>query len=170
LLQVVQATQLPAALAGIFHVVVTVAVLAAIIQAFWRRRPNKQEMGKDDGRLDLRLALLAAGTLLVTPYSSSYDTPLLMLSIIPLLARSWRDGWDGIELTAVTALLVLPYAQPFAVGIHVPFACLSLLLWFGVLYRRFQKERPAQPAVAAGGAVQGQAGSTRLAAASQTFS
>jgi len=165
-----QGAGMPAALAGFFHVLVTVAVLGAIIQAFWRWRPNKHKMGKDDGRLDLRLALLAAGTLLVTPYSSSYDTPLLMLSIIPLLARSWRDGWDGIELAAVTALLILPYAQPFAVGLHVPFACLALSLWFGVLYRRFQKERPAQPAVAAGGAVQGQAGSTRLAAASQTFS
>jgi alpha-1,2-mannosyltransferase len=89
------------------------------------------------------LALLAAGTLLTTPYSLSYDTPLLMLSVIPLLARSWRDGWDGIELVSVTALLIMPYAQPAAVGSHVPFAFLALLLWFGVLYRRFQKETPA---------------------------
>jgi hypothetical protein len=135
-----------------------------MIQAFWRGKSNQQEMGKEDGRLDLRLGLLAAGTLLTTPYSLSYDTPLLMLSIIPLLARSWRDGWDGIELASVTALLLLPYAQTLAVGSHVPFAFLVLLLWFGVLYRRFQKERPAQPAVSARGTLRGQAGSSGLAA------
>src|SRR5437667_8815119 len=83
-------------------------VLAGIIQAYWRRKSIKQELAKEDGRLDLRLALLAAGALLATPYSLSYDTPLLMLSIIPLLARSWRDGWDLMELASVTALLILP--------------------------------------------------------------
>jgi alpha-1,2-mannosyltransferase len=156
---------MPAVLAGFFQVVVSVAVLTAVIQAFWRWKSNMKELGKEDGRLDLRLALLAAGTLLATPYSLSYDTPLLMLSIIPVLARNWRDGWDGIELTSVTALLMLPYAQPLAVGSHVPFAFLALLLWFGVLYRRFQQERPGQPAVSARRAVRGQAGSTGLAAA-----
>jgi len=159
-----QGAGMPAALAGFFHVVVSIAVMAAIIQAFWRGKLNQQEMGKD-GRLDLRLALLAAGTLLVTPYSLSYDTPLLMLSIVPLLARSWRDGGDGIELASLTMLLIMPYAQLLAVGTHVPFAFLVLLLWFGVLYRRFQKERPVQPAVAALGGVRGQAGSAGLPAA-----
>jgi alpha-1,2-mannosyltransferase len=141
-----QGAGMPAALAGLLQVVVSVAILTVIIQVFSRWKSNKQEFGKEDGRLDLRLALLAAGTLLTTPYSLSYDTPLLMLSVIPLLARSWRDGWDGIELASLTALLILPYAQPLAIGSHVPFACLALLLWFGVLYRRFHKERPTQPA------------------------
>jgi alpha-1,2-mannosyltransferase len=141
-----QGAGMTAALAGFLQVVISVAVLTVIIQVFLRWKSNKQELGKEDGRLDLRLALLAAGTLLTTPYSLSYDTPLLMLSVIPLLARSWRDGWDGIELASVTALLILPYAQPLAIGSHVPFAFLALLLWFGVLYRRFQKERPTQPA------------------------
>jgi hypothetical protein len=68
-----------------------------------------------------------------------------MLSVIPLLARSWRDGWDGIELASVTVLLTLPYAQFLAVGSHIPIAFLVLLFWFGVIYRRFQKERPTQP-------------------------
>ncbi len=153
-----QAAGMPAALAGFLQVCVSVAVLAAIVQAFWPKA-NKQELGKEDGRLDLRWGLLAAGTLLTTPYSLSYDTPLLMLSIIPLLARSWRDGWDGIELTSVTALLMLPYAQLLCGAWHVPFAFLALLLWFGVLYRRFQKEKPTQPA-AVRGTVRGQAGST----------
>jgi glycosyl transferase family 87 len=146
-----QGTGMPAALAGFFQVAVTAAVLTAVIQAFWRWNANQQEFGKQDGRLDLRFGLLAAGTLLTTPYSLSYDTPLLMLSIIPLLARSWRDGWNGIELATLAALLISPYAQFFAVRWHVPFAFLALLLWFGVLYRRFQKERPTEPAVAVRG-------------------
>src|SRR5258708_35133888 len=134
---------MPAALASLLQVVVSVAVLTVIIHGFWQRKSDKRELGKEDGRLDLRLALLAAGTLLATPYSLSYDTPLLMLSVIPLLARSWRDGWDGIELASVTALVILPYAQPLAIGSHVPFAFLALLLPFGVLYRRFQaKDHP----------------------------
>lgn len=155
-----QAAGMPAALAGFFQLGLSVAVLAAIIQAFWRWKANEQELGKQDGRLDLRWGLLSAGTLLTTPYSLSYDTPLLILSIIPLLARSWRDGWDGIELASVTALLISPYAQLLAGGWHVPFAFLALLLWFGVLYRRFHKERPAQPAVSVPGTVRGQAAIT----------
>jgi alpha-1,2-mannosyltransferase len=137
-----QGAGMPAALAGFLQVVVSLAVLTVIIQGFWQRKSDKKELGKEDERLDLRLALLAAGTLLATPYSLSYDTPVLMLSVIPLLARSWRDGWDGIELAAVTALLSLPYAQLLATGSHVPFAFLALSLWFGALYRRFRKERP----------------------------
>lgn len=140
-----QGAGMPAALAGFLQVVVTVAVLTVIIQAFSQCRSDSQQQPTEDGSLDLRLALLAAGTLLVTPYALSYDTPLLILSVIPLLARSWRDGWDGIELASVTALLMLPYAQLLAAGRHVPFAFLALLLWFGVLYRRFQKERRSQP-------------------------
>lgn len=139
-----QGAGMPAALAVLLQVVVSVAVLTVIIQGFSQWKSSKQELGKEDGRLDLRLALLAAGTLLTTPYSLSYDTPLLMLSVIPVLARSWRDGWDGIELASVTALLILPYAQLLAIGRHVPFAFMALLLWFGVLYRRFQKEIPTQ--------------------------
>jgi len=141
-----QAAGMPAALAVLLQVVVSVAVLAVIIQAFWQRKSDKKELGKADDRLDLRLALLAAGTLLATPYSLSYDTPLLILSIIPLLARNWRDGWDGIELASITALLMLPYAQLLAGGSHVPFAFLALSLWFGVLYRRFQRKDQPQPA------------------------
>ena len=140
-----QGVGISAALAALLQVVVSVAVLAVIIQGFWQWKSDKKELGKEDERLDLRLALLAAGTLLTTPYALSYDTPLLMLSVIPLLARNWRDGWDGIELASLTALLILPYAQLLAVGIHIPIAFLALSLWFGVIYRRFKKERPAEP-------------------------
>ncbi|WP_346347301.1 glycosyltransferase family 87 protein [Bradyrhizobium sp. dw_411] len=159
-----QAVGMPAVLAGFVQAAVSVAVVAAIIRVFWRGKANNRELGKEDGRLDLRWGLLAAGALLTTPYSLSYDTPLLMLSIIPLLARGWRDGWDEIELVSLTALLVLPSAQPLAVDAHVPFAFLALLLWFGLLYWRFENERRAQRAVAVQAMVPGQAGSTALPA------
>ena len=81
------------------------------------------------------------------------------------LALLTHAASDGIELASLTTLLIMPYAQILAVGTHVPFAFLVLLLWFGVLYRRFQKERPAQPAVAAQGGIRGQAGSAGLPAA-----
>ena len=137
-----QGAGMPAALAAALQVVVSVAVLTVIVHVFSQREPGKQEQRKQDGKLDLRLALLAAGTLLATPSSWSYDTPLLLLSVIPLLARNWRDGWDGIELVSVTALLMSPYAQLIAAGSHVPFAFSALVLWFGVLYWRFLKETP----------------------------
>jgi hypothetical protein len=37
-------------------------------------------------------------------------------------------------------LLISPYAQMLAVGSHAAFAFLTLLLWFGALYRRYQIE------------------------------
>ena len=34
-------------------------------------------------------------TLLATPYTLFYDTPLLVLVLAPLLVRIWRTGWDA---------------------------------------------------------------------------
>jgi hypothetical protein len=102
------------------------------VRVFWR--------GRDDGRLDLRLGALATGALLATPYSLSYDTPMLALAILPLLARAWRRGWDGLELAAVTALLVSPFVTPLAMKAHLPFGPAALLLAFGALYRRHRLE------------------------------
>jgi alpha-1,2-mannosyltransferase len=148
-----RAAGMPAALADFLQVSISVAVLTAVVRVFWRWKPNRQKSGKEDEKLDLRFGLLAAGTLLATPYSLSYDTPLLMLAIIPLLARGWRDGWNGIEVVSVAALLISPYAQFFAVVWHVPFAFLALLLWFGITFWRFQKDRTAKPDVFALGSV-----------------
>jgi alpha-1,2-mannosyltransferase len=157
-----QAAGMPAVFAGFFQVAISLAVVIVISKLFRRGRAVEQELGAQDGSLDLRWGLLAAGTLLATPYSLSYDTPLLVLSILPLLTRCWRDGWDGIELGWIAALPMLPFAQSLTVGSHVPFAFLTLSLWFGVLYRRFQKESAAQPVVRI--TVGGQAGSTALPA------
>jgi hypothetical protein len=126
----------PTMLAGLLQIAISLAVLGAIILVFRRTRAAPG----DDGRLDLRLALLATGALLATPYSLSYDTPMLLIAIVPLFARAWRKGWDGLELAAVTALAVLPFAQPILALAHIPFGLGALLLMFCVLYRRYRLE------------------------------
>lgn len=142
-----QGAGLPVLLAGFCQAAVSVAVIIVIVQIFRKSTENEQEIQTRDGATDLKFGLLAAGTLLATPYSLSYDSPVLMLSIIPVLSRSWPDDWDLIELTAAAVLLISPYAQLFAAVWHVPFAFVALLVWFGVLYRRFLKERPTAASI-----------------------
>ncbi|HTK13297.1 MAG TPA: glycosyltransferase family 87 protein [Xanthobacteraceae bacterium] len=132
-----QAVGVHAGFAAMLQAGIALTALVTIIFVFWRNAVNR---AGDDEMLDLRLALLITGTLLATPYALSYDTPVLILAILPLIARAWREGWDALELAAVTALVVLPYAQPIFVKIHVPFGFCALLLSFCVLYRRYRRD------------------------------
>jgi hypothetical protein len=133
----------PAAVAALLQAVISLAVLAMIVRVFRQRDEGQAERSPDDGRLDLRLGLLATGALLSTPYSLSYDTPMLLLAMIPLLARAWRDGWDAVELGAIAALLTLPYAQPLLADYHIPFGLCALSLMFCALHRRYRQEAPS---------------------------
>ena len=142
-----QAAGLPVILAGILQALITLTSLGVIICVFSRWKVSPSERDKDDGRMDLRLGLLAAGMLLATPYSLSYDTPLLMLAVVPLLARIWCKGWTGMELAAFFSLLVLPFAQPLLLKSHVPFGFLAVSLLFWVLLRCYRQE-PAKPLAA----------------------
>ena len=139
----------PVLVAAVAQATISLGVLASIVTAF--RRSQKGAASIDDGRLDLRLGLLAAGALLFTPYALSYETPLISLAVIPLFVRAWRRGWDGWELAAVVALVVTPYAQILAVGHRVPFAMAALILAFGVLGRRYVLDTPGRSASACGG-------------------
>lgn len=121
----------------------SLAVLATIVGVFWRKDSGLEPGGRSDARLDLRLALLAAGALLATPYALSYDSPLLALAVIPLFVRAWRRGWDGWELLAITGLVVAPYAQMQLVDWSAPFGLCALLFTFGVLGRRYLLEAPS---------------------------
>ncbi|MFL5295722.1 MAG: glycosyltransferase family 87 protein [Phenylobacterium sp.] len=140
------AAGLPAALAATLQAGVSLGVLAVVIRVF-----RQAAGGRDDGRLDLRLGLLAAGALLAIPYSLSYDTPMLALAILPLVTRAWRRGLDGWTCAAITGLLVLPYLQPILIPRHLPFALAALLLAFGALFRRYELEAPADAAAAGSG-------------------
>ena len=133
----------PVPVAALLQGVASLAVLGVVVRVFWRTEAGQAGRKPDDGRLDLRLGLLAAGALLSTPYSLSYDTPLLVLAMIPLLARAWRSGWDAVELVSIVSLVLLPYAQPLLADYHIPFSLCALLLMFCVLYRRYRLEAPA---------------------------
>jgi alpha-1,2-mannosyltransferase len=139
----IQSAGAPVLLAVLLQAVIGLTVLAVILRVFWRAGAGRTDRNHEDGRLDLRLGLLAAGALLATPYSLSYDTPMLVLAIIPLLARAWRTGWDSVELASIVSLLLLPYVQPLLAGYHIPFSLCALLLTFYALYRRYRQEERA---------------------------
>ena len=120
----------PALAATVVHGGCLIAVAGAVVAVFRRSTSGA------DGKIDLRLALLAAGSLLATPYALSYDMPILMLSVIPFVVRAWHSGCSLAELVVLVALLVVPYVQPLAVEWHVPFGLIALSLWFYVLYLR----------------------------------
>jgi hypothetical protein len=97
--------------------------------------------------MDLRLGVLATGILLATPYSLSYDTPLLMLAVVPLLARIWCKGWTGMELAAFFLLIVLPFTQPLLFKSHIPFGLVAVSVSFWVLFQCYRHE-PTKPLAA----------------------
>jgi hypothetical protein len=138
---------LPARAAAVAQGLISLAVLACVVAAF-RRAGGHADGGTDDARLDLRLALLATGAPLATPYALSYESPLLALAVVPLFVRAWRRGWDGWELAAITGLTATPYVQAFLVDWRIPFGLCALLLAFGALGRRYLLDAPGRaPAV-----------------------
>jgi alpha-1,2-mannosyltransferase len=128
----------PAFAAAILHGGCLLVVAGIVFSVF-----RSYGLGLDD-RDDLRLSLLAAGSLLATPYALSYDMPLLMLSVVPFVVRAWFRSCTLAEFVALAALLFGPYVQPLAVVWHIPFGFIALSLWFYVLYLR-TVERSAVP-------------------------
>jgi alpha-1,2-mannosyltransferase len=137
-----RAAGVPAEIAIPLQAVISLAVMAAILHVFWRGRGRK---GRTVENASLRMALLATGTLLATPYTLAYDTPLLVVVLIPLLARVWRKGWDAASLAAVSGLILFPYAPSNLSGVQVPFGVAALAIAFAVLYRRSCKETSGLP-------------------------
>lgn len=129
----------PVAAAAAVQAAISMAALVIIVAVF--RRAGEAPM-HEDGRWDLRLGLLSAGALLATPYALTYETPLLVLAAIPFVVRAWRRGWQGWDLAATAALLVLPYAQILMIDVRLPFGFVALLLVFGALLRRYVLEAP----------------------------
>jgi hypothetical protein len=140
-----QGMGMPVIVAGILQALILLALLGAIMWVFWRWNISPSERDRDDGRMDLRFGLLATGMLLATPYSLSYDTPLLMLAVVPLLARIWCKGWTGMELTAFFLLIILPFAQPLLFRSHIPFGFVAISVSFWVLFQLYRHE-PARSA------------------------
>lgn len=121
------------------------SMVAAVVQAMitlgmamvtWRlfRQENAPQ--------DLKFALLATAALLATPYAMTYDTPLLAAAIISLVGRFWRYGFGNLaEVGVLAAVLVMPFGQAFFLPWHIPFACLTTLALWVVLYRRYRVEK-----------------------------
>ncbi len=118
----------PPLVAGVVQLLCSAAVLAVVVRAFRRTdaAPN----------LDLKFGLIAAGTLLFTPYALSYDMPLLIAGFAPVLVRFWRDGIEPWELLVLVCLLALPMLQPMAVRHGFPAGFLITALWFVLVARR----------------------------------
>jgi hypothetical protein len=140
----IRAAGLPAAAAGAVQAVISIAAAVSVVGAFWRRGADREIKEEQDPRFDLRLGILATGALLATPYAMSYETPLLALAMIPLFVRAWRRGWDGLELAAMTGLVLIPQAQILAVEWRVPFAFCAVLFAFCALGRRYLLDAPAR--------------------------
>lgn len=111
--------------------VLVMLAMAAGIFALFRERDEKRQL--------LRFGLLAIGSLLATPYTMSYDTPMLAVALAPLVLCAWEKGWRDVwELLALVLVLVIPFAQPMLLAYHIPLALIALLALFAVLWRRYK--------------------------------
>jgi alpha-1,2-mannosyltransferase len=142
-----RAADIPVSVAVPLQAVISLTVVAVTVHVFWRGRGRRADTAE---KASLRMGVLAAGTLLATPYTLFYDTPLLVLALLPLLSRAWRQGWDFSTLLAISALMLFPYAPSIVMGHQTPFGAVALALTFGVLYRRYRQETsilaaPARP-------------------------
>ena len=140
----------PAGFALAVQLACSLTALAAINLAFRVRNCA-------DERQDLRFAMLALGMLVATPYSLTYDTPVLVLVIVPILARAWRSGWQPLHFCAVLALVSAPFTSLTLIEWHVPFGLCSLLLaawsvaqlYWGVMPPALQTSSPTTLAAVA---------------------
>jgi alpha-1,2-mannosyltransferase len=131
-----KAVGLPTPTAWMVQGVISLLALAVVVHVFWKPRGRKIQ----DGRGDLRLALLASGTLLATPYALTYDLPMILLALVPILARAWRTGWSGLGLAAVAAVAVAPFAQLTTMAAHIPFTVFAIGLTFAASLTLYAKE------------------------------
>ena len=125
----------PAGLAVAVQLACSGAAIAAITRVFRRRHAA-------DDRQDLRFAMLALGMLVATPYSLSYDTPVLALVIVPIVVRAWRRGWHPLHFCAIVALVAAPFATLTLIDWHVPFGFASLLLAGWSVARLYREDGP----------------------------
>jgi hypothetical protein len=81
--------------------------------------------------------LIAAATLLATPFALDYDLALLALPLALLLSRALATGFLPYEKILILAAYALPaFARPLAQAAHLPLAPAILVLLFAALVRR----------------------------------
>ncbi|CAJ0808977.1 glycosyltransferase family 87 protein [Ralstonia flaminis] len=89
----------------------TMAVLAVITTAYVWRRSN------DSG---LRIAVLATGTLLISPYVRAYELTWLVVAIAGYVSHGIRFGLSGTERTLLVAAWLLPVFEFTNPLFHLP--------------------------------------------------
>ncbi|WP_294540849.1 glycosyltransferase family 87 protein [uncultured Rhodoblastus sp.] len=107
---------------GALSIGVALALVAAL-----RRTNDALEQG----------VLIAAATLLATPFALDYDLALLALPLALLFSRARATGFLPFEKILALAAYALPaFARPLAQTFYLPLAPAILLLLFAALVRR----------------------------------
>lgn len=118
---------LPRSVALAFHGLAVASVVAVVVMAW--RRPLAY---------DLRAALLAATTVLVSPYVFSYDLMVLTVAQAFLVRHAMsHGGLDTVELAVIVLANVVLAALTM---LSVPLGALAALAIFGLVLRRMAAE------------------------------
>ena len=115
--------------------VVSLLVLAVAVR-IWRMSVS----------IELRGAVLAVGSTLVTPFVLDYDFMLLALALAWFVRDGLNHGFRPYEKTAAFALYMLPLlARPIAMIWSVPMSPAVVGLFFVLLARRASHKGTAEP-------------------------
>lgn len=79
-----------------------------------------------DSDPDRRLALIGVGTFLASPYTLTYDLPVIALVIARLASRGEDVHWPVATVVVVGTVWALPFASPMLTAFGLPIAPLVL--------------------------------------------
>ena len=118
-------------IANAAQIALALAVAATVAVVWLRRAP-----------LPLAGAVLAAGSLLVSPHINDHDLALLAIPIALLAVSGWRDGWRGGERELLLFAWIAPLAgAPLTVLTGAPVAFLAALAVFAMAANRALRPR-----------------------------
>ncbi|HWU50736.1 MAG TPA: glycosyltransferase family 87 protein [Asticcacaulis sp.] len=117
--------------------VVALCVLAVAAWVVWRYRPGAPAF----------CALLAAATLLISPFLLDYDLLLAALPLGWLIVQGAQTGFRPWEkLLLLGACLTPLLARSLAANLHLPIAPIMMLALFVLIVRRIQAPAPVAAA------------------------
>ena len=124
---------IPSAAAMAVQGIVTLALVAAVAAAGWRRAFTPG-----------LAALVLAGAPLATPFVLDYDMVLTAFPLAYLFARGRDHGFDDWERITILAVFAgAAFARPLAVSLGVPIMPWLLIALFVLVWRRVRAESAA---------------------------
>lgn len=85
----------------------------------------------------IKVAALATGTLLVSPFILDYDATILGIALISFVADGLRRGFLDWEISALALAWIAPFIwRPLAITTNIPLAPLTIILLFCLTVRR----------------------------------